>query len=374
MANDDRETGVQTPTVNFTDYLSVRDRLADHELPEAVLAQCREAWTAMCEVGLIASRDPRIRQPVVDRQQALLARYFARPAWAKRQDEPTDGNHQVGVTPPYLEFSLPYAEWRASLVGEENQPASVVSKDPKWRWMEPIGPRPPLAEQHPFEHLNRDPVVPQGFDPDEWRGTMVEAGEMLMDTTMVLLEMLALGAELSRDAFTEICTLGTHLLAPTGINLSEYTQPGLCMAAAHDDLGFATSHFQANLPGCLRGWDRAGRRFQVRVPQGHILTQAAQEFESVTGGAIYAGMHEVVVPQGVEIERVITELRRQADAEHRDLWRTTTTGFFHARSQARVGPRWHFRTPVAMAKYPDMLGGEHLDRGIRLIGISQPHA
>lgn len=370
MPNDDHNSGsVQTPTVDFTLYLLERNRSADHELPEAVLAQCRQAWEAR-NIGLIAARDPRTDHALADRQQALMASYFDRPAWLKWADEPDDGNHQVGVTPPYTEFALPYAEWRASLT-PGNEPGEVVYKDPKWRWMHPVGPRPPLEEQAPYAHLNRAPVVPSGFDADEWLGTLNAAGEMLLDSTFVLLEMLALGAGLPRDSFTQICTLGTHLLAPTGSNLSEYVQPGTVLAAAHDDLGFITGHLRANVPGCLRAWDRQGRRFTVRVPRSFNLWQFAQEFESVTGGEVLAGMHEVIVPTDRDDLAVLAKLRAQAHAQGRDLWRDTTTVFCHACSKAPVGPQWHFRNPVACAKYPDMDGGAHLDRGIRLIGLSQ---
>lgn len=361
---------VQTPVVNFTDYLLARETHADHELPETVLAQCHAAWEAR-EIGVIAGRDPRTNPAVVDCQQKLLARYFDRPAWMKWADEPDDGNHQVGVTPPYTEFALPYTEWRKGLT-PDNLPQPVVYHDPKWRWMHPVGPRPPLAEQAPYAHLNRDPVVPQGFEPDEWLDTLNAAGEMLLDSTFVLLEMLALGAGLPRDSFTEICTLGTHLLAPTGSNLSEYVQPGTVLAGAHDDLGFITGHLRANVPGCLRAWTRQGKRFTVRVPRGYNLWQFAQQFESVTGGEVHAGMHEVVVPTDPEDLAVLARLRAEAHAQRRDLWRDTTTVFCHARSKAPVGPQWHFRTPQTCGKYPDMDGGAHLDRGIRLIGLCIP--
>lgn len=364
--------GVQTPTVDFTAYLAVRYTHADHELPEHVLAQCREAWEAR-HVGLIGGYDPRTQPDVLEAQQLLMARYFDRPAWLKWQDEPDDGNHQVGVTPPYTEFALPYMEWHAGLT-PGNEPEPVAYNDPKWRWMHPIGPRPSLEEQAPYAHLNRSPVVPSGFGPNEWLGTLNAAGEMLLDSTFVLLEMLAIGGGLPRDSFTEICTLGTHLLAPTGSNLSEYVQRGTVLAAAHDDLGFITGHFRANVPGCLRAWTRKGQRFTVRIPRGFNLWQFAQEFESVTGGEVHAGMHEVIVPTDPEDLAVLARLRAQAHTDGRDLWRDTTTLFCHARSKAPVGPRWHFRTPEACTKYPDMDGGAHLDRGIRLIGLSKPLA
>ena len=141
----------------------------------------------------------------------------------------------------------------------------------------------------------------------------------------------------------------------------------MVMAEVHDDLGFITGHFQPNVPGCLNAWTREGKKFRVVVPKGYMLYQAAQEMQHTTGGVVLAGMHEVVVGEGLE------DLRKQAHAGGHDLWRVTTTVFFHAASENSVGPRAHFRTSEALAIYPDMTGGEHLDAGIRKIGLSQPH-
>jgi hypothetical protein len=166
-------------------------------------------------------------------------------------------------------------------------------------------------------------------------------------------------------------------LAPTGSNLSVYRRPGTVLFGAHTDLGGLSGHSQANLPGCLRGWTRHGRRFIVRVPRRHTLHQVAQELEWVTGGELYAGFHEGVVPEeNVDpgSESRINELRQQAHAAGHDLWRVTTTLFGHMRSECEIYPLEPFANPEAIERFPRMLAGEHLAEGIRKIGLSVPHA
>lgn len=362
---------VTTPVLDLSAYLEERGRCADSELSPGVRSNCEAAWVAMRDVGLICVFNPQVNQGAVDAQQLMLERYFDRPIWMRYPDEPDDGNHQVGWTPPYTEMPLSNAAWRAGLT-PENAAKPLVGKDPKERWMHPVGPRPEVAPE--FQHLNRPPVMPRHFR--EWLEVMNGAGQVMLDNTWLLLEVLALGRGLPRDTFTSMFHLGTHLLAPTGSNLSVYRQPGTVLFGAHDDLGGLTGHFQANVPGCLRAWTRTGRRFVVRVPRRHTLHQVAQEMEWVTGGELHCGMHEGVVPEdsvdpGMEAE--IQRLRLAAHAAGHDLWRVTTTLFGHIRSDCPIYPLEPFATPEAVERFPRMLAGEHLARGIQLIGLSSPN-
>lgn len=117
---------------------------------------------------------------------------------------------------------------------------------------------------------------------------------------------------------------GSHLLAPTGSDLSKYGKKGTVFAGFHYDMGLLTIHGKSNFPG-LFVWLRDGTRVRycsdasegcwhvlsltlgrVKVPDGCLLLQAGKQLEWLTGGIIKAGWHEVVVGDASMPEPSIT--------------------------------------------------------------------
>ena len=73
-------------------------------------------------------------------------------------------------------------------------------------------------------------------------------------------------------------------------------------------------------------WLRDGRRVAVSIPHGCLLVQAGKQLEWLTGGAVRAGMHEVVVADST------LQAVARAVAEQRPLWRVSSTVFTHVAS------------------------------------------
>ncbi len=114
-------------------------------------------------------------------------------------------------------------------------------------------------------------------------------------------------------------------------------------------------------------WLRDGTRVLVRVPDGCLLIQAGKQMEWLTGGAVTAGFHEVVVtPETLQaIEK--------AQAEHRSLWRVSSTLFSHIASDKELRPLAHFgNNQDAVKNYPPILAGHQVEEELRLIQLASP--
>ena len=223
--------------------------------------------------------------------------------------------------------------------------------------MHRVGPRP---EETKFKELNAEPVYPKGFL--EWEDTMTMWGTKMLNALEVVAEMAAIGLDLDRKAFVNKMKNAPHLLAPTGSDLAKYKDVGTVFAGYHYDLNFLTIHGKSRFPG-LYIWTQNGHKAAVKMPEGCLLLQAGAQLEWLTGGAIKAGMHEVVVtPKTVDAAK-------KAQEEGRSLWRVSSTVFGHLASDEILEPLGQYATEEAMKKYKKCFVGEQVQAELDTIKL-----
>ncbi|KAJ7277063.1 hypothetical protein O6H91_Y391900 [Diphasiastrum complanatum] len=238
---------------------------------------CERVASCLREAGALVVRDPRCSFQDNDRFLDMMERYFGQTAEFKRQQERPHLHYQVGVTPEGVE--LPRCIVDKSLqeqiqeLPEKSRPHMPLGPDAKWRYMWRVGPRPKKTS---FKELNAEPVVPDGF-PDwievmnGWGTKMIAAVEW-----QVVAEMAAIGFGIPQFAFTSLMSQGPHLLAPTGSDLSKYSEERSIFAGYHYDLNFLSIHGKSRFPG-LFIWLRSGEKISVNVPFGCLLVQAGKQ-------------------------------------------------------------------------------------------------
>lgn len=242
----------------------------------------------------------------------------------------------------------------------QNKAHIPTAADAKWRFFHRMGARPTNTK---FGELNATPVVPKAFAAT-WDATLNAWGEKMMQAAFTIAEMAAIGFGLPKDSFTSRMNLGPHLLAPTASDLDKHAKLGTILAGFHRDLNFVTVHGKSRFPG-LDIWLRDGTKFAVSVPDGCLLAQAGMEFEHLTGGRVKAGWHEVIVN-----ERTLSFIEK-ARAEHRSLWRISSTLFSHIASDVVMEPLVGTPEEIAEAKktYPPKLAGEHVNEELAAIKL-----
>lgn len=156
--------------------------------------------------------------------------------------------------------------------------------DAKWRFFWPIGERDGKMEN------DLPKTIPEEFP--EWEKKMDTWGNHMVSAAEVICRMCAVGMGLREDTFTQRMQQGSHLLAPTGSDLTKYGV-GTAFAGFHYDLNFITCHGKSRYPG-LFIWMRDWTKIVCKMPQGCVLMQAGKMFEWMTGGYILAGFHEVI--------------------------------------------------------------------------------
>jgi len=271
-------------------------------------------------------------------------------------------SYQLGATPEDTEVPRDHLD-KISEVSKDPHNAAHVPKgaDPKWRYFWRIGERPQSTS---FPELNAPPVIPEDF-PD-WSAVMDKWGSLMLKSIQTASEMIAIGLELDSKTFLQMLDKGPHLLAPTGSDFGRFNKEGTILAGFHYDLNFLTIHGKSRFPG-LYIWLRDGTRVLVRVPDGCLLIQAGKQMEWLTGGAVTAGFHEVVVtPETLQaIEK--------AQAEHRSLWRVSSTLFSHIASDQELRPLGNFgNNQDAVKTYPPVLAGHQVEEELRLIMLASP--
>jgi len=149
-------------------------------------------------------------------------------------------------------------------------------------------------------------------------------GNMMYEACFTACKMAAVGMGLDEDALSKRMQGGGHILAPTGSDLERY-DVGTSFAGFHYDLNFLTVHGKSRYPG-LAIWLRNWQRVEVKIPQGCLLMQAGAMFESITGGYILAGYHEVIYTDKTKqaLEKAKEEI---AAGKDRVLWRVSSTFF-----------------------------------------------
>ena len=199
---------------------------------------------------------------------------------------------------------------------------------------------------------------------DGWGAHMVNACETAC-------EMAALGLGLRQDIFTEKMQLAPHLLSPTASDLTKY-DVGTPFAGFHYDLNFLTCHGRSRYPG-LYIWLRNWTKLACKIPEGCLLMQSGIMFESLTGGFILAGFHEVIYSEGTKAayEKAKQEI---AEGKKRVLWRISSTLFSHLRYNVDIKPlaemEGYYEKTQAMIKYPSMTAHEKLCEELKAINLA----
>jgi isopenicillin N synthase-like dioxygenase len=187
-------------------------------------------------------------------------------------------------------------------------------------------------------------------------------GERMVDCVTTVAHMAALGFGLPGDAFTALMAGGPHLLAPTGSDLGRYSAEGTVFAGYHSDLNLLTIHGKARFPG-LFIWLRDGRRVPVAVPAGCLLLQAGKQLEWLTGGAVLAGFHEVVLTP------TTTAAVAAATAAGRSTWRVSSTLFAHVASDQLLRPLGPFAQTASAGAYPPITAGQQVQDELSKINL-----
>eukprot|EP00871_Galdieria_phlegrea_P005463 jgi/Galph1/5918/GphlegSOOS_G4541.1 len=338
---------MQLPVVNLNAFLTNEDRGQE----------CLVLVEALHRYGAVAVKDSRVNEEHNEKFLNLLEQYFEQPTELKLRDCRPEVHYQVGLTPELTEWPRDNSEEQRNLV-PEHKSTPFDGPDKKWRFHWRIGPRRPSSR---FPELLADPVVPENFP--EWSTVLNNWGEKLLATGETLSEMLSIGFSLPRNTFPELIRYGTHLVAPTGSDLSIYgEQVGTVLAGFHYDLNYLTIHGRSRFPG-LYLWTREGVRLPCKIPPGCLLVQAGAQLEYLTGGYIKRGFHEVVVSE--ETRRVVEEKKRRGDS----LWRISSTMFIHIEPDKILQPMVDIPGLLQKKEYPPVLAGEQVENELKAIGL-----
>ena len=129
-------------------------------------------------------------------------------------------------------------------------------------------------------------------------------------------------------------------------------------------MNFLTIHGKSRFPG-LHVWTPQGQKLLAKIPDGCLLVQAGKQLEYLTGGAIVAGFHEVVI-----VPETLQAMTRQS-AKCRPLWRTSSTLFFHLASDNVLEPIGTFRSSQALKNYPSQFVGIQVQKELGFLKLSQ---
>jgi len=323
------------------------------------IAACKQAAESLRLTSCLIIKDPRLSEDDNNNFLDMMERYYDLPHDKKMRDVHPELSYQLGATPENTEVPRDHHD-KIEQLGNNPQNAAHVPKgaDPKWRYFWRIGERPRSTS---FPELNAPPVIPDGFP--QWSDIMDKWGSLMLQAIRTVAEMTAVGLELEPKTFLDILEKGPHLLAPTGSDFGRFKTEGTILAGFHYDLNFLTIHGKSRFPG-LYVWLRDGTRVLVRVPDGCLLIQAGKQMEWLTGGALTAGFHEVVVtPETlVAIEK--------AKAENRSLWRVSSTLFSHIASDKELRPLHHFANAESLAAYAPILAGHQVEEELKQIQLA----
>ncbi|KAK8936219.1 hypothetical protein KSP39_PZI014034 [Platanthera zijinensis] len=349
------------PVVDLAQYLEVSIKNSGGDLATEVRELCSLVSRSLRDTGALLVKDPRCSTADNDRFLDMMERYFEKSDEFKRKQERPELHYQVGVTPEGVEVPRSLIDEHLQLkirkMSPESQPSIPTTKDPKWRYMWRVGPRP---ENTRFKELNAEPVIPEGFL--DWKETMDSWGSKMISTIEVVAEMAAVGFNLPKDSFTSLMKQGPHLLGPTGSSLRRHGFEGIVFAGYHYDLNFLTIHGRSRFPG-LNIWLSNGQKVEVKVPIGCLLIQSGKQLEWLTGGECLAGMHEVVVTN-----RTLNAIEIARQQNH-SLWRVSSTLFAHIASDMVLRPLGHFAEGPHASRYPSIYAGDFVEQELSAINL-----
>ncbi|KAI8056148.1 hypothetical protein BDF22DRAFT_674076 [Syncephalis plumigaleata] len=323
----------------------------------SAIAECRKAADALREYGALLVRDPRVTQEDNEHFLDMVEDYFAQPEEQKMKDVRKELSYQIGATPSLQEVPKCGKDPKCLDIINKMPEEYTSGADPKWRFFWRIGEVPATSK---FPRLNAPPVIPEGFP--QWESKMNSWGNHMHAAVLTIAEMAAVGFDLPANAITDLTVGGPHLLAPTASDLNVYNKAGTVLAGFHYDFNLLTIHGKSRFPG-LYIWPRNGnQKMAVRVPDGCLLVQAGREMEWLTGGAVQAGYHEVIVSDAT----VATIERRKETHPDRPLWRISSTFFLHVASDSLLRPLIDTKDKD---KYPEMLTGDYVRQELSHISL-----
>lgn len=333
--------------------------LQDPKSGEAI-ETCKILAQSLLDTGIVLLKDERVSADDSKKFLDLMEDYFGQPNESKQADVRKELHYQVGATPAFVEVPICKADEKCidsmNKMDTESKPTEIVGADPKWRFFWRIGERP---KEGGFEDLNAQPVVPAAFP--QWKETMDTWGKKMLDAVTTCSQMAAVGFGMEANAISDMMEYGPHLLAPTGSDLSSSSEAGKNnrvskggpLAGYHNDLNLLTIHGKSRYPG-LFVWTKDGTKLKVSVPDGCLLVQAGMQMEHITGGAVCAGMHEVVV-----LPETVAAADRQ-EAAGRPAWRISSTLFSHIASQKILKPLGKFATSETCKAFPPITAGDQV--------------
>ena len=109
------------------------------------------------------------------------------------------------------------------------------------------------------------------------------------------------------------------------------------------------------------------------MPNGCLLMQAGIMFETMTGGYILAGYHEVIYTQSTKDKLEEVKKEMEETGKKRVLWRISSTMFGHIRFDVDISPlpqmECYYDKEEAAKKYPKMTSYEKLIEELKAINL-----
>jgi len=269
---------LSVPIIDVTNFLSGSGNYVQ---------DCHHVSEALQKYGCLIIKDPRVNAQQNNNFLDMMEKFFDRRSKNFYANQPVsdifpEENFQVGATPEFAERAKDHKETTNTYTTENKaETPSPPPHDAKWRYFWNIG--------DVMEDIAQN-KVPKDFP--EFKDTMEGWGKHMINGCLTVAEMAAIGMGLERTAFSNLMQRGPHKLAPTGSDLNRF-KVGTVFAGFHYDFNFLTIHGKSRYPG-LFAWLRTGEKFNVSVPEGHLLLQAGKQFEWVTGGVVNCGYHEVI--------------------------------------------------------------------------------
>ncbi len=349
-----RETPMQLETVEFP-VVDMAGFVAGSR-SSAVYDQCRIGANVMLQYHIGIFRDPRFSSEGRNRFFRMMQRYFSQDREIIRRDVRRHPSKVLGVAMLGQEHARDHSAWAQRLPPQHRPYTTAEDRwrgDPKyrfhWRAIHPDVRR-TMAGTPALAELLADQIVPVGFE-DEWAEVMDDRSNSILTAIFDASRMVAIGLRLPEETFVDTMVNGTNVFGPTGCDVS-LMEPYRVQAAVHYDFGQWTGHDAASHAGLI-AWTKDGRPFRIVVPQGTYVIQAGKEAEILTGGAIRAGMHEVVtMPEAI--------LQASVDmGAGRSTVRVAGPLFAQSGPGVVLSPRGRFDTPEARQAYPPTLSEVH---------------
>jgi isopenicillin N synthase-like dioxygenase len=197
---------------------------------EESLAECAKLAESLIKYGAIAVKDPRVPMNLNSEFIDQMEKYYEQPEEVLTKDVKPEVGYRVGLTPPSQESPRckadPHCFEVIDAIEEGSRPLVIEGPDPKLRYGWMITPKEP--KDGDLELLKAQANVPEGFP--KWESLMNGWGGAMVQAVFTLSKMLGKGFNMDEDTFYSMIKEGSHLLSPTGSDLSKYDQVNTILA------------------------------------------------------------------------------------------------------------------------------------------------